>query len=165
MFSDYIIEEKESPKKQKEKQNSLFESEGIVLESKIKKKSSSSGGRTSNKKELEKQAANAILVKSIQNEVLNDMKIQSEKIAYMKKAGEVAELSFMDALYFSFMEQTNLSLIKMVKRLKIKIESFVIEKNADGVVECVEKEVTNVLKGVKLQQKEELKKWKESLNM
>lgn len=134
---------------------------------KAEKTKNSSGYKSKEQKDLEKRAANSLLVKALQGEILNDMRIQSEKIDYYVKAKSVAELKFMDSLYFSYMERSHLEMIRMVKKIKPEIRILIYQEDKENIVNdiisCLLKEIKNALAGIKIAQINELKKWKQSV--
>ena len=113
---------------------------------------------------LVSKSSHAQLYKHIQLEELNHLKIENERVNFLKNAGKVAELSFMDFLYFGYMEKCNLDLLKMVKKLKHRYRTFLDVEKLDKVIELLEREINYVLKGVKDKQKEELENWKNELH-
>ena len=112
---------------------------------------------------LRTKSTHAQLFKHIQVEELNHLKIENERVNFLKNAGRVAELKFMDFLYIGYMEKCNLDLIKMVKKLRHRFSPFLGKEELEKVIDALAKEISYVLTGVKEQQKEEIENWKDEL--
>lgn len=109
---------------------------------------------------LKQKSTHAQLYKHIQVEELNHLKIENERVEFLKSAGRVAEFSFMDFLYFGYMEKSNLDMIKMIRKLKHRWTPLMNEELLTRLIDMLTKEVSNVIRGVKEKQKEEIENWK-----
>ncbi len=112
---------------------------------------------------LKERSANSLLVKHLQTQELNQLKIENERILFLKNAGKVAEIKFMEFLYFGYMEKANLDLMKMVKKLKVRFEPLVSQKALKEIIEILSNEISYVLTSIKKKQAEEVKNWKDDL--
>ena len=65
---------------------------------------SSPDTKTDEYKALEIRASRSQLMKHIQQDELNRLKIEAELVNFKKVAGEVAEFRFMETLYISYLE-------------------------------------------------------------
>jgi hypothetical protein len=109
------------------------------------------------------KAARAKLVGEIQKTEIQKFKLEQEKMELKKKAGQIAEFSFMDFLYFGYMEKINLDLLGMMKRLEPLLINRVKEQDHKGIIKLVDKEINSILVEIKKSQAKDLKNWEESL--
>ena len=111
-------------------------------------------------KSLNEQAQKAQLMKHIQVDKLNRLKLETEMVNFKKAAGEVAEFKFMELMYTSYITKMHTDIIKMLKRLKPKLESYIRDPEAAAAISLLLKtEVKKTLEGVKIAQIKEVEKW------
>lgn len=176
IFSDYISSDNQNKQIIEENsddvQGELFE---LEKSDRLKKDTDDKDHNDSDEKDdkeildpeyekLRTQSTHAQLYKHIQVEELNHLKIENERVNFLKNAGRVAELSFMDFLYFGYMEKCNLDLIRMVKKLNHRWKPLLDKETLDKITDMLSKEVSYVLRGVKEKQKEEVESWKDGLH-
>lgn len=176
IFSDYISSDIKNIEIKKEEnedvQGELF---NIKKSDRIKKDKDDENNNNHDEKsekpildpeyeKLRTKSTHAQLYKHIQVEELNHLKIENERVNFLKNAGRVAEISFMDFLYIGYMEKCNLDLIRMVKKLKHRWKPLLEKEILDKITDMLTKEVSYVLRGVKEKQKEEVENWKDGLH-
>lgn len=172
IFSDYIEGESvligEEIKTDKV-QTELFSDEDIKPDKKNNDQKKETEKKETEKKKpfdpeyekLKNRSANSVLMKHLQVEELNQLKIENEKLTFLKNAGKVADVKFMDFLYFGYMEKANLDLMKMVKKIRVLYEPLVPVKVLKECIDILSDEISYVLKSIKKKQAEEVKNWKD----
>lgn len=111
-------------------------------------------------RELSEQAEKASLKKSIQEERLRSIKLESEKMEVMAKAKQTINVKFGEFLFFSYMEKANVGILDMLKRVQPRIKDLILEQNADAIFEIYAKEAKAVFKDVKVRQAKEIDAWR-----
>lgn len=109
--------------------------------------------------ELALRSNEAQLKKHINDEKLQQFKIEQSKIDLLKKAGDLAEVEFMKFVYLGYMEKVSIDLLRMTKKLETRMKAFVEEGDYKGLAKLIDKEHSLILATVKKNQKEDLKKW------
>ena len=108
---------------------------------------------------LQQSAREANLKKAIHDQEIKGIKLEREKIGLLKDAGEVGEISFFEFCFVSYMEKMNIDSFKMIDRLETRIKAYANENKGEAIVVMLKKELTNVIKGVKIAQSNEVKRW------
>lgn len=182
IFANFLEEENPAPKKKASKK-------GISKETKAKVKKIADKDKSKNPKKEEKiievydsdildddddndfpplsedltelalRSNEAQLKKHINDERLQQFKIEQSKIDLLKKAGDLAEVEFMKFVYLGYMEKVSIDLLRMTKKLETRMKAFVDEGDFKGLAKLIDKEHSLILATVKKNQKEDLKKW------
>lgn len=94
--------------------------------------------------------------KQINDELLNNIKIQKEKIKLLKASGEVAYIKDLEFIYIHYLEKANTDFVKMFRKLRNRIDGYVNDKRTDDLISFLEKEAAITIKNVKAAQAKEI---------
>ena len=86
-------------------------------------------------------------------------KNEQEKIKLKKSAGDIAEIPFIEFMYFGYMEKINIELLALNKKIRPIIENLVKDGDYTGVSKRYQRELESILRNVKASQKSDLEKW------
>lgn len=113
--------------------------------------------------DLIEKSSRAVILKPILENDIKFYKIEREKLAMEKEAGNIIEKEFAEYLYFSYIEKVNRDLITLTKKLQGKLDMAVKEGSTKKVMKLIDVELKSILKEVKKSQQRDLKSWEREL--
>jgi hypothetical protein len=113
--------------------------------------------------ELIEQAQEAQLKEKISKAELAAYKVEKERLALDLKAGNIAEVKYMEFVYLSHIEKMYIDMHRMADKIEAKINPFVQERDIKGVTKTLKKEISETIRSVKQGQKEAARSWKKDL--
>ena len=167
IFSEYISDIEAAQNRQTDLFGLEIEALSPLGEKEYKKKKKAIGEKNKSQSQFKDSEHEALALQSqqsqfkkkIQEEELNSIKLEREKINLLKAAGEVGEIAFFEFCYVSYMEKINVDSFKMINRIEERILSLADQKKGSAIVEMIKKELTNVIRSVKIAQENEVKRW------
>ena len=108
-------------------------------------------------------AARAKLQSEINKTSIQEYRLEQEKMQLKLRAGQLAEVPYMEFVYISHIEKLQNELLRLTEKIKSKINPFVQEKDTSGVLKILKNEITETIRDVKKGQIESCKSWKKEL--
>lgn len=90
-------------------------------------------------------------------------KLKEQEILLKIKLGDLIDFKTAEYLFFGYMEKINLELMSLTKKIKPIIDSFVNEKNSDGLITHLLIEYKSILHNVKENQAKDVQSWRKEL--
>ena len=128
-----------------------------------KRKSKTNDLDDMDEKSLEELAGEAMLREKISKAELAAYKVEQQKLDLDVKAGNIAEVPYMEFVYISHIEKMYVDLLRMVDKIKPKLTPFIQDQDEAGAIKLLKKEIIDTIRNVKQGQKEALKSWKKDL--
>jgi hypothetical protein len=113
---------------------------------------------------LKRESNIARMQKPIEDVKRKQLINEEARLELKKQSGNLISYSLAEFLFLGYLDKFNNEILRMPKKIKPIIENLFNEKKPEEIVKRITSELAVILREVRDQQQNDLKKWKDSLN-